>query len=165
MPSAHTGRMRWKSCFFDGSLCFSPAFTCHLISRLCRQLPLKGKPLTSSIRWCSTKLTLLTNRNGFPLLRRKAVFSFIHRLPFLRGAGAERLRGSFRFLQIQLFHPFPPLVVHQHQGHGKGQQQPGNAALGHIRIVFFFMVKGQFLVLHYSSLREVYPFFRQNVKA
>ena len=33
VPSAHTGRMRWKSCVFDGSSCFFPVFTCHLISQ------------------------------------------------------------------------------------------------------------------------------------
>ena len=26
VPSAHTGRMRWKSCFFDESSCFFPRF-------------------------------------------------------------------------------------------------------------------------------------------
>ena len=39
--------------FFDGSFCFFPVFTCHLISRLRRQLPLKGKPLAGRIHWCS----------------------------------------------------------------------------------------------------------------
>ena len=53
VPSAHTGRMRWKSCVFDGSFCFFLVFTHHLISRLRRQLPLKGKPLTGRIRQCS----------------------------------------------------------------------------------------------------------------
>ena len=58
MPSAHTGRMRWKSCVLDGSFCFFPVFTCHLISRLRRQLPLKGKPLIGRIHWCSAESRL-----------------------------------------------------------------------------------------------------------
>ena len=52
-PSAHTGRMRWKACVFDGNHCFFPVFICHLIRRLRRQLPLKGKPMAGRIHWCS----------------------------------------------------------------------------------------------------------------
>ena len=45
----------------------------------------------------------------------------------------ERIHGVIQLLK----------QIAQHQRNGKGQQQPGNAAPGHVRIVFFFMSKSQ----------------------
>ena len=86
VPSAHTGRMRWKSCVFDGSGKVAPVGAAigrppvslavfrgramlaptavtllhrppHQSACGC-QLPLKGKPLTGRIHWYSMKNTL-----------------------------------------------------------------------------------------------------------
>ena len=82
MPSAHTGRMRWKSCVFDGSFCFFPVFTCHLISRLRRQLPLKGKPLPGRIHWCNAEKRLFDKLEK-SLSERTGIF-YVCRLHFPR---------------------------------------------------------------------------------
>ena len=86
MPSAHTGRMRWKSCVFDGSgkvapvgaaigrppvslavFCGRAMLAPTAVTLLHRpphqsacgcQIPLKGKPLNGSIHWYSMKYRL-----------------------------------------------------------------------------------------------------------
>ena len=86
VPSAHTGRMRWKSCVFDGSgkvapvgaaigrppvslavFCGRAMLAPTAVTLLHRpphqsacgyQIPLKGQPLTDSIHWYSMKNTL-----------------------------------------------------------------------------------------------------------